>query len=100
MGGAGETLRQTQDAVRRANDRFRNVAIAAAWDGQTMLPFLCECADPDCLGRVDMTTADYADVHVDVDKYVIVRGHETADGERVVDDRDGFLVMLKTDGAA
>jgi hypothetical protein len=99
MTEAAIEVRATQDAVRAANERFRDFAVASAW-GEQPIPFLCECADSDCLAEVVMTSADYAATHADVDHYVILRGHPIADGESVVDDRVTYLVMLKVPAPA
>ena len=57
-----------------------------------LLPFICECADADCLGRI---AADYGATHLDRHAYVILRDHPAVDGERLVEERDSFLVMTK-----
>jgi hypothetical protein len=83
--------RETQDSARRANGRFRQLAAAKGW-GDAILPFLCECADADCLGRIEMSTSDYGQTHAH-DCYVVIRGHPVADGALLADDRAAFLVM-------
>jgi hypothetical protein len=90
-----DDARQTQDAVRHVNDRFRVAALAQQW-GKGSVPFLCECADPDCVDRIEMTTHDYAATHVARDSYVVVRDHLLAEGERVIEDRGAFVVTSKT----
>jgi hypothetical protein len=96
----GETSGEaTQRASRAANERFHTVLVEAPLV-ERLIPFLCECADADCLGRVEMTLADYGEVHVDREVFVIMRGHATVDGETPIDARDGFDVMRKGDKAA
>ena len=66
----------------------------AAMDGG-FVPFLCECADDDCIGRIEMTLADYREVHADRAVYVIMLGHPTVDGERPIETRERFAVVKK-----
>ena len=68
------------------------VAIVPA---EQLIPFLCECADDGCLGRVDMKLADYDDIHRDRDQYAVLRNHQGADGERVVEQRPLFDIVSK-----
>jgi hypothetical protein len=62
---------------------------------EQLIPFLCECADDDCLARMDMNLADYDDIHRDRDQYAVLRDHRIADGERVVEQRPLFDVVSK-----
>jgi len=68
------------------------VAIVAA---EHLIPFLCECADDACMGRVGMNLADYDDIHSDRDHYAILRDHQMADGEHVIEQRPLFDVVSK-----
>jgi hypothetical protein len=42
-----------------ANERLR--AAVAPLPATTPVPFLCECSDPECLGRVEMTLDEYGE---------------------------------------
>jgi hypothetical protein len=44
---------------RAANERLR--AAVAPLPKTTPVPFLCECSDPECLGRVEMTLDEYGE---------------------------------------
>jgi hypothetical protein len=88
----------SQRASRSANERFEELL-----DGRTLtarlIPFLCECADPDCLGRVDISRAEYGRIHRDRTLFVIVPGHPLADGEEPTETRDEFDIVRKPTGA-
>ena len=90
-----ERLEQNQRMFRDANERFEQVVEQNALDGERTVPFLCECADLDCLGRIEITTSDYDAAHVNSDHYVILRGHPTIDGEEMVEDNVSYLVVEK-----
>jgi hypothetical protein len=85
---------QNQQIFRAANERMQQVI-----DGQipygTVLPFLCECADHDCLGRINMDASDYEGIHIDRDHYIILRDHPTMAGENVVEEQDGYDIVSK-----
>jgi hypothetical protein len=90
-----ERLVDNQHALRSANERLQS-AIDGQISGAVTVPFLCECADLQCRGRVEMTTNDYEAVHILRNQYVILPGHAMSKGEIVVsEDRDGYLVVQK-----
>jgi len=57
--------------------------------------FLCECSDLSCSANVELTCAEYAEVREFGNRYVLVPGHETAAVDRVVEHRDGYLIVAK-----
>jgi hypothetical protein len=42
-----------------------------------------------------MTATEYAAAHGQEDRFVVLRGHESSEIERVVEDRGAFLVVDK-----
>ena len=95
MASRQETLVANQRTSRQANERFEQLAGVRA-DGHLM-PFLCECADVNCLGRITLTATDYYALHIDRSQYVVLDGHLTIRGETMVQQADGFRVVTKTD---
>jgi hypothetical protein len=89
-----ERLAENQKLFRKANERFEERVEEYSRDG-VAAPFLCECADESCLGRVDLTLAQYADIRRRPDRYVILPGHPTIEQEHVVDDKGDFQVVQK-----
>jgi hypothetical protein len=87
-----ERLRQTQELFRTANDRLRERAETFPEDVPA-IPFLCECPDETCLGRIDLTLAQYEDVRSVPNRYVVLPGHAGTEHERVVDDRGDFQII-------
>ena len=89
-----ERQEQNQRMFRAANERMQQ-----AIDGQipygTVIPFLCECADNECRGRINMDTSDYDGIHVDRHLYIVLRDHPTIEGEEVVNEQDGYDVVRK-----
>lgn len=89
-----ERLVQSQHTFRGANRRMVTLA-GGIVHADHLIPFLCECADDDCLGRVDMKVAEYDEIHRDRDQYSVLHDHQIADGERVVEQRALYDVVSK-----
>lgn len=89
-----EHLIENQESVRSANERLYAVA-AERVSADRVVPFLCECADGVCRGRVNMKIAEYVEIHGDRDRYAILRDHATVDGEGVIERRALFDIVSK-----
>ena len=55
----------------------------------------CECADLDCLEKVQLTKADYEHVRADSAHFLVVAGHDRPDIETVIESRDGWALIEK-----
>jgi hypothetical protein len=86
-----ERLAQNQENFRHANERPGEAVSRADLDGN-IIPFLCECADELCLGRVPF---QYEDTHLLPNTYVILPGHPRIDGEEVIEHLGTFLIVQK-----
>jgi hypothetical protein len=89
-----ERLAQNQRTFGDANERFGEVVSRAELDGN-IVPFLCECADEFCLGRIELSLSQYEDTHLLPNTYVILPGHPRIEGEEVVEHLGTFLVVQK-----
>ena len=77
--------------------RAANESIDKAAGGRLeKTPYLCECGDKGCLGRVELGSDEYAAVRAHPARFFVVPGHEdlTA-GEVVVEQHDRFTVVEK-----
>jgi hypothetical protein len=57
--------------------------------------FVCECADDGCTRRIHLPLATYERVRSDPRRFLVLPGHERLELERVVEERDRFLVVEK-----
>jgi hypothetical protein len=57
--------------------------------------YLCECADPACHDKVELSHSQYEYVRSDSHWFVVVPGHEVPDVETVVDTHDGWNLIEK-----
>jgi hypothetical protein len=90
-----ERVAKNEDLFRRINER-----VEALSQGLDRLTLICECADASCIERLpEVPTAEYEDVRRHADRFFVAPGHERSDVETVLDERPGYLVVVKR-GAA
>jgi hypothetical protein len=85
----GEKLARTESLFREVNERIAETAERFDADETK---FVCECADPTCVSRVEATLDEYDRVREDGATFLLVNGHEDerieaivrADGDRAV----------------
>ncbi len=92
----------SRDTRREANQKlFRtgNERLVAAIDDRipmtAMVPFLCECADDQCDGRVELDRDEWQKIASTPNHFVMVPGHPRSEGEVVVGALDGYDVVEK-----
>jgi hypothetical protein len=83
MGSREERLVENEKTFRSANERIADAAEKSG-SNPSKIPFLCECADDLCLGRVELTDAEYEEVRANRNRFVIIAGHPQAEAEHVV----------------
>ena len=90
-----ERIAKNETVFREAN---REIERADQAEGATLgelIEVLCECGRQGCGGVIALTVAEYDDVHTQADRFVVLRGHEDTEIEKVVDERAGYLVVDK-----
>jgi hypothetical protein len=88
-------LEHNQDLFRGANERLED-AVGDRVVNEQVIPFLCECPDEMCMDTVAITLSTYEAVRSKRNRFIIVSGHPTSPGERVVTERDGYLIVEKS----
>jgi hypothetical protein len=74
---------RNQELFRLGNERPRDV-VENQVPQESLVPFLCECADDDCVERVSVTLEEWEAVASDPKNFLMLAGHQRSDGERVV----------------
>jgi hypothetical protein len=93
--GARDTRREAnQKLFRVGNERLRT-AVNEQPQANGRIPFLCECADEFCDGRVELTLPDWESIARRPKHFVMVAGHPRSEGEKVVGMVDGYDVVRK-----
>jgi len=62
---------------------------------ETPLPFHCECERASCLDTIEISPAEYERVVRARYRFVVIKGHEDAAIERVVERQPTYLVVEK-----
>jgi hypothetical protein len=96
MGVRQERLGETQRLFRAANDRLDKRTEAYSRDRARVVPFLCECTDDMCLGRVELTHRQYRKIRSHPNRYFIQRGHPMIENERIIEEHDSYQIVEKT----
>jgi hypothetical protein len=93
-----ERLARNESFFREVNERINDVA--EGLEGDQSYQFLCECADPQCTERIELSTADYEWVRASPTRFVLARGHVSPEIEHVVEREDDHVVVEKRGLAA
>ena len=87
-----ERAAKNEALFREVKERVKDVAAAHETEWTAML---CECSDPVCMEKIDVTLDEYEAVRARGDRFVLRAGHQDPSIERVVDANDRFLVVEK-----
>ena len=67
---------KTEDVFRSANERIAAKGRELGW--RFLVPFLCECSDMHCFGRVELSLVEYGRVRSHPQRYLTLPRHEVA----------------------
>jgi hypothetical protein len=87
-----DRLAANQETFRSAN---RGMIEAVDVGPAEVVPFLCECSDFGCLGRVEASLLEYEEAHGADDRYFILPGHPRIEGEEIVSENGRYEVVSK-----
>jgi hypothetical protein len=88
-----QRLARNEALFREVNERIADVS--SSYELGDSLEFLCECASQDCLDAIPIVRADYERVRSEPDRFLVMAGHENLEIERVLERRDGYVVVAK-----
>ena len=82
--GSVERLAKNESFFRQVNERIKDVA--DGFEGTQAYEFLCECSDPRCTERIQLTRAEYEAVRANPgSEYVVTVGEDVLGVLRVAD---------------
>jgi hypothetical protein len=90
-----ERIAKNETVYRAANREIEQAEQEAGGGADNLIEVLCECGKDGCSGLISLTIADYDGVHAQEDRFVVLRGHESSEIERIVYDKVTFLVVDK-----
>jgi hypothetical protein len=79
---------------RRANEGLHDAVEDQVREAQRV-PFLCECADDDCFGTVNVTQGEWEAVAAKPHHFLMEAGHQHSEGEEVVGSLRGYEIARK-----
>jgi hypothetical protein len=91
-----ERAAENESLFRRINERVEELS-----GERKTLALVCECADGTCVDRLaGVPREEYEAVRAHPDRFIVARGHERLDIERIVQQRGAYLVVEKQGKAA
>ena len=90
---------RNQALFRAVNERIRDVTEGLASITETFV-IACECADIECIETLAIPPDEYVAVRGEPRQFAVLPGHVYPDVERVVEERDAYVVVEKTGAAA
>lgn len=98
-GFTAERIAEIGVRFRKANEQIEK-AFELAADGQ--VPFLCECADPQCTDVMLLSLSEYERIRHEPTRFLNAPGHiAAAQGlAHVVETHEGYAIVEKTGAAA
>ena len=89
-----ERLLKNEQVFRDYNNR--RVAFERDADAtDEVVPFVCECADPECIEGMELSIDDFMAAHSAPNRFAVKPGHVYPEGEQVLDTHDRFWVVEK-----
>ena len=94
--GRGDRIAENHRIFRDANESIRSKSREYD-DPLERIPFLCECAAPDCMTIVQLTPSEYEAVRSNPMHFFTVDGHEAAEEPlgRVVSRERAYVIVEK-----
>jgi hypothetical protein len=83
---------------RHVNEQIRTLDARLGVAGPELQGFVCECGNPQCTERVELTAEEYEQAHAEPASFVVVDGHEDPCVETVVERSERFSVVRKNGG--
>jgi len=95
-------FRMLNEQVEKDFDKIKKVSEAAGLEGDeyptqdnTPLHFYCECFDENCEDRIIMKPEEYAEIHEERDRFIIIAKHNAEEIETVVRREESYWVVNK-----
>ena len=90
-----ERVARNDATFREANEGIRDAA--QAYDVQESIPFICECADPNCRELVQLSLASYEQIRQNSRHFLNVPGHDASAGgwAKVVEHHANYVIVEK-----
>jgi hypothetical protein len=96
-------VKRTRERIAKTEALFRNVnegiKEASSRLDTNAARFVCECGDPNCTERIEVSLEEYESVRDHATRFVVSPGHVKGPVEKVVERRRAYSVIEKIDRA-
>ena len=90
---------QNEALFREVNERLEQLNQTFA-DMTGGFEIVCECGDEGCAEMFSIATREYEDMRRDPTEFAVIRGHDIADVDLILEHRDGYDLVRKRAGDA
>jgi hypothetical protein len=97
MGEEEKRLALNEAMFREINERLESQLPV---DQNNRLSVFCECADADCVERIELTPDEYASARAQSRQFILAPWHELLEIEDVVSRNDRYEIVRKKGDAA
>jgi hypothetical protein len=87
-------LAENESLFRDINEQIHATAAVYGHDGH-VYHWLCECSNRDCTLRLRMPLNEYEETRAHPARFIVARGHELPEIERVIEERPGYSILEK-----
>jgi hypothetical protein len=91
MNSRAERLVENELLFRQVNERIAE--LGEHWSGE--LDVVCECANERCTKVISMRAVEYTRVREHSDRFIVLRGHQVAGIENVVETTQSYVIVEK-----
>jgi hypothetical protein len=96
MSSREERREENQRRFRKANEGLHDLVEGRLPDSQPVA-FVCECADDECMGRVEVSLQEWEAVALNPNHFLMKAGHQRSKWEEVVGSLGEYEVARKPD---
>jgi hypothetical protein len=93
----GRRIGQNEVVFREVNERLRELGEGFSLVSE-LAEFVCECANTSCTERIRMPLSEYEEIRSDGKRFLVLKGHEVPEYEKVVRETEGYAVVEKLPG--
>lgn len=90
-----ERIAKNEAMFRAANREIERAEQEAGGRTDQLIEVLCECGRKECSGVIALIVAEYDAAHSQDNRFIVLRGHESAEIEKVVEEQADYLVVDK-----
>ena len=84
---------RSQAVFREVNERIEEIADGFGISDDAYESLICECGNPECVQRIQLTRDEYESVRQHASHFVVAVNHENPESESIVEENERFVVV-------